>query len=161
MAERHQLVIIGSGPAGLSAGARAAARGLLRLLERQDRFADTIQKYQRGKFVMATPDVLPLHGDSAIAFAAGSREQVLGSWDQTITEREIRLRYGAEVAGIQGQSGALTITLKDGSALKADHVVLAIGVQGNLRDWTCPAPSCRWCSTSSTTRTSTRARRSS
>ncbi len=110
MAERHQLVIIGSGPAGLSAGARAAARGLdYVVLERQDRFADTIQKYQRGKFVMATPDVLPLHGDSAIAFAAGSREQVLGSWDQTITEREIRLRYGAEVAEIRGQSGGFTI----------------------------------------------------
>ena len=34
---------------------------------------------------------------------------------------------------IQGQSGAFTIALKDGSALEADHVVLAIGVQGNLR----------------------------
>ena len=134
MAERYQLVIIGSGPAGLSAGARAAARGLdYVVLERQDRFADTIQKYQRGKFVMATPDVLPLHADSAIAFAAGSREQVLDSWDQTIKGQEVRLRYGAEVARIEGQRGAFTITLRDGSAIEADQVVLAIGVQGNLR----------------------------
>jgi thioredoxin reductase/Fe-S-cluster-containing hydrogenase component 2/CRP-like cAMP-binding protein len=134
MAERHQLVIIGSGPAGLSAGAQAEARGIdYVVLERQNRFADTIQKYQRGKFVMATPDVLPLHEDSAILFAAGSREQVLDSWDRTIAEHGIRLRYGAEVARIEGQSGAFTIKLKDGSALEADQVVLAIGVQGNLR----------------------------
>ena len=134
MTERHQLVIMGSGPAGLSAGARAAERGLgYVVLERRERFAETIQKYQRGKFVMATPDVLPLHGDSDISFTAGSREQVLDGWGQRIAERGIGLRYGAERTRIKGQRGAFAIELKDRSEIEAAQLVLAIGVQGNLR----------------------------
>ncbi|MDO9487153.1 MAG: NAD(P)-binding domain-containing protein, partial [Sphingomonadaceae bacterium] len=56
MSERYRIAIIGSGPAGLSAAARAAARGLPHvLLEKTDHLSDTIYKYQKGKHVMATP----------------------------------------------------------------------------------------------------------
>ena len=106
MAERYPAGDHRFGPAGLSAGARAAARGSRHvLLERQDRFADTIQKYQRGKFVMATPDVLPLHGESGVSFEAGSREQVLDTWDREMTAAGVKIRYGAEVAQLKGQRG--------------------------------------------------------
>lgn len=132
MAERFQVVIVGSGPAGMSAAGRAAARGMSHvLLEREQRFSETIQKYQRGKFVMATPDVLPLRSD--MSFAAGSREEVLGTWGREIEQQKVNIRYGAEVTRIQGSKGAFTIGLKDKTTLEADAVVLGIGVQGNLR----------------------------
>lgn len=132
MTERFQIAIIGSGPAGLSAGARAAQRGLDHVvLERQDRYAETIQKYQRGKFVMATPDILPLRSD--ISFAAGSREHILDTWGREIAQHSVTIRYGSEVTRLAGQKDAFAITLKDGSAIEAAHVVLAIGLQGNLR----------------------------
>ena len=137
MTETVDIAIIGSGPAGLSAAARAAERGLSHvLLERSARFAETIQKYQRGKFIMATPDVLPLQ--SPLSFVAGIRENILGTWEKQIAELGIRIRYGAEVSAIGGQKGAFTLTLKNKETVTARHVVLAIGVQGNLRKLSIP-----------------------
>jgi CRP-like cAMP-binding protein/thioredoxin reductase/ferredoxin-like protein FixX len=132
MAERFKVVVVGSGPAGMSAAARAAARGMPHvLLEREPRFSETIQKYQRGKFVMATPDILPLRSD--MSFAAGSREQVLDTWGSELEAQKINIRYGANVTGIARANGLFTITLADKSTVEGEAVVLGIGVQGNLR----------------------------
>src|SRR3569832_22957 len=99
MAERFEVAIIGSGPGGLSAGARAAARGISHVvLERERRFAETIQKYQRGKLVMAAPDILPTRSD--LSFAESSREQVLDAWAGQIETQRVNVRYGAEVTKI-------------------------------------------------------------
>ena len=61
MTSEFDVVIVGSGPAGLSAGARAAATGMTHVvLEAASHSADTLVRYQRGKFVMAYPSTLPL-----------------------------------------------------------------------------------------------------
>jgi thioredoxin reductase len=159
MAERFKVVIVGSGPGGLSAGARAAALGMSHVvLERERRHAETIQKYQRGKLVMATPDILPLRSD--MSFAEGIREHILDTWTREIGGRGVNVRYGAEVAKISGQKGAFRVALRSGEAVEAENVVLAIGVQGDLRRWRCRATTCPSSSTSSTTPTPSRTRRS-
>jgi CRP-like cAMP-binding protein/thioredoxin reductase len=137
MAERFEVAIIGSGPGGLSAGGRAAALGLSHVvLEREKRHAETIQKYQRGKLVMATPDFLPLRSD--MSFAEGSRETILDTWDRELAERRVNVRYGADVAKITGTKGAFKIVLRNGETIEAANVVLAIGLQGNLNRLTVP-----------------------
>lgn len=86
MAERFTVAIIGSGPGGLSAAARAAKLGVSHvLLERTDHASDTIYKYQKGKLVMATPDILPLRSD--FDFKLGIREDILGTWDRQLKEQ--------------------------------------------------------------------------
>jgi len=135
-AELYQIAIIGSGPSGLSAAARAAARGVPHvLLERADHASDTIYKYQKGKFVMSTPDILPLRSD--LPFGAGSREEILGNWDSGLVQAGVNIRYNSEVVGIKGARGDFTISLKSGETVKAAHVVLAIGLQGNINKVTC------------------------
>src|SRR5665213_1533933 len=80
VADRFRTVIVGSGPAGLSAAAHAAASGLSHLLiEKTDHLSDTIFRYQRGKHVMATPSQLLLRADCG--FAPGKREAVLATWN--------------------------------------------------------------------------------
>ena len=65
------IVIVGSGPAGLSAASRAQSRGnRYVLLEAEDHASDTIYKYQKGKHVMAEPGFLPLR--SGMKFAKAS-----------------------------------------------------------------------------------------
>lgn len=134
MSELFDVAILGSGPAGLSAGAQAAVRGLNHIvLERHDTFAQTIQRYQKGKFVMATPDNLPMHSDSKTTFMAGSREDILGRWNEQLNATGVNLRYNANVAGLSGSHGNFTIKLADGSSVQAKSVVMAIGDQGELR----------------------------
>lgn len=132
-----RIAIIGAGPAGLSAAGRAAMRGLSHvLLERADHASDTIYKYQKGKFVMATPDILPLRSD--LSFAAGSREQILGAWDKEIGSTKLNIQYNAEVTAVSGSRGDFRIKLANGNEIRAEHVVLSIGLQGNINKVACP-----------------------
>jgi CRP-like cAMP-binding protein/thioredoxin reductase/Fe-S-cluster-containing hydrogenase component 2 len=132
MSERFQIAIVGSGPGGLSAAGRAAQNGMSHVLfERTNHLSDTIFKYQKGKHVMATPDVLPLR--SSCSFEAGKREAILETWDREAENLGINVRYGAEVTAISGERGAFSLTLGNGDIIEADNVILAIGLQGNLR----------------------------
>ncbi|GAA0326529.1 hypothetical protein GCM10009087_41050 [Sphingomonas oligophenolica] len=137
MTDRVRIAIIGSGPAGLSAAARAAQLDLSHvLLEKTDHLSDTIYKYQKGKHVMATPSQLVLRSD--MEFDAGKREAILGTWDKLAAKNGINVRYRSEVKAIEGERGAFRLTLTDGAVIEAETVVLAIGTQGNPNLMRCP-----------------------
>ena len=137
MVDRVRIAIVGSGPAGLSAAARAAELGLSHvLLEKTGHLSDTIYKYQKGKHVMATPAALVLRSD--LPFDAGKREAVLGGWNEQAAAQGVNVQYDAEVQGISGTAGDFTIKLKNGDEVLAETVVLAIGTQGNPNLVRCP-----------------------
>lgn len=135
----YQIAIIGAGPAGLSAAARAAARDRQArrsspsyiLLEGFSAHAKTIQRYQKGKHVMAEPGFLDLRSD--LGFAAGSREKILSAWSDGLRQLNVNIRQNAEVRGIGGSKGAFAIQLASGETIQAARVVLAIGLEGNPR----------------------------
>lgn len=136
-AEPYRIAIVGSGPGGLSAAAHAAELGVQHvLLEAQPHLSSTIYRYQKGKHVMAEPSVLPLR--SPLEFAAGKREHILDAWNRDAEKHGIHRRHQAEVTAISGSRGAFVLKLADGSSVQAEHVVLAIGLQGNLRKLGCP-----------------------
>ena len=127
-----ELCIVGAGPAGLSAAARAQELGLSYvLLESSPAHANTIQRYQKGKHVMAEPAVVPLRSD--LAFSAGSRESVLDAWQRGLEQGGVNVRFGAGVTTISGARPSFTVTLANGETIAATNVVLAIGLQGNPR----------------------------
>jgi Fe-S-cluster-containing hydrogenase component 2/thioredoxin reductase/CRP-like cAMP-binding protein len=136
---RYRVAIVGAGPAGLSAAARAAALDAKAahahpthiLLEGSPAHAKTIQRYQKGKLVMAEPGFLDLRSD--LRFAAGSREEILAAWLADYTKARVNIRLGGAVASIAGQAGDFAIQLTDGSTLAAETVILAIGLEGNPR----------------------------
>jgi CRP-like cAMP-binding protein/Fe-S-cluster-containing hydrogenase component 2/thioredoxin reductase len=132
MSEHVGIAIIGAGPGGLSAAARAAACGASHvLLETAPSIANTLRSYQKAKHVMAEPGALPLR--SPLSFAAGSRETVLQTWDEELRRCDVKLRVDSGVTAIAGSRGAFRIALVSGETLTADFVVLAIGLQGNIR----------------------------
>ena len=132
MTDHFTIAVIGSGPAGLSTAGRAAELGLSHVLyERTDHASDTIYKYQKGKYVMATPDILPLR--SPFDFQADVRENVLGTWDRQLDAYGVNIVYDTEVTGISGSKGGFEISLANGARATAENVVLSIGLQGNLR----------------------------
>jgi Fe-S-cluster-containing hydrogenase component 2/CRP-like cAMP-binding protein/thioredoxin reductase len=130
--ETFKVAVIGAGPGGMSAAARAAELGVSHvLLEQSTAHAQTIQRYQKGKHVMAEPNVLPLR--SSLEFEAGVRETILERWRAGLQRHRVNLRTGAEVVAVSGVHPAFEIRLKSGETLHAESVVFAIGVQGNPR----------------------------
>ena len=130
MEARVRIAIIGSGPAGLSAAARAAQLGLSHvLIEKTDHLSDTIYKYQKGKHVMATPSSLVLRSD--LGFGAGKREAVLGTWDEQTAGHAVNVLYETEIAAITGAQGDFRLKTRSGDEILAETVILAIGTQGN------------------------------
>ena len=130
MAEVYKIAIVGSGPAGMSAAAHAAKKGISHvLLEKTDHLSDTIFRYQKGKHVMATPSVLVLRADCE--FDAGKREKILAQWNEDVKAAGVNVRFNAEAKAITGEKGAFTIELTKGGQIQAENIVLAIGTQGN------------------------------
>jgi len=126
------LIIVGAGPAGLSAAAHAEKLGMQYvLLESSGAPANTIQRYQKGKHVMAEPTIVPLRSD--LGFTAGTREAILDSWQTGIDSLGVNIRYGCEVTAITGTSPQLNLQLSNGETLSGSAVVLSIGLQGNPR----------------------------
>ncbi len=153
MPDLYKVAIIGSGPAGLSAAAHAAALGMSHvLLEKTDHLSDTIYKYQKGKHVMATPSNLVLRsggsregasgsGDGSgggLEFDAGKRETILDTWDRQIGEMKVNVKLNAEVAKVEGDKGAFRIHTRSGEVIEAETIVLGIGTQGNPNMMRCP-----------------------
>jgi CRP-like cAMP-binding protein/Fe-S-cluster-containing hydrogenase component 2/thioredoxin reductase len=132
MADSYKIIIIGSGPGGLSAAARAAEQGISHiLLEASPQLSNTIFRYQKGKHVMAEPDALPLR--SPLKFEAGTREKILGEWDQGVAALKVNVRYNAEVTKIEATNPGFKITCADKSVIQGEFCVLGVGLQGNLR----------------------------
>jgi thioredoxin reductase len=147
-AVEFHLAIIGAGPAGLSAAARAAQIDAREnhtspsyvLLETSPRLAKTIQRYQKGKHVMAEPGFLELRSD--LQFGAGSREKILDIWGQDAGRLGVNVRYNADVKKVTGQQGDFLVQLADKSTVHAANIVLAIGVEGNPRKLGVPGEQC-------------------
>ena len=132
MSSSVRIAIVGAGPAGLSCAAHAAELGIAHvLLEAEEHPAHTIFRYQRGKHVMAEPQVLPLR--SRMTFGPGKREQILDTWDKEIAKYGVNIKTRSAVRSIVGSRGAFAITTAAGDPLTAEHVVLCIGLQGNIR----------------------------
>ena len=139
MNQHYKIAIIGSGPAGLSAAARAqfhdsqenAVEPTYVLLEGFTDPSKTIQQYQKGKHVMAEPGFLDLRSD--VSFVAGTREAILGEWVGSIESQSINISYQTEVLKVEPQDGSFTLSCVNGQNITADKVVLAIGIAGNPR----------------------------
>jgi Fe-S-cluster-containing hydrogenase component 2/CRP-like cAMP-binding protein/thioredoxin reductase len=132
MAERYKVAIVGSGPGGKSAAARAAELGVSHiLLEASPHLSFTIYRYQKGKHVMDEPGILPLR--SPLAFKAGSRESILDAWNEGVQRLKVNVKFQHEVNKIQKTDAGFDIACGNGAKFQAEFVILGIGLQGNIR----------------------------
>ncbi|MDE3054478.1 MAG: NAD(P)-binding domain-containing protein, partial [Gemmatimonadota bacterium] len=124
------LVIVGSGPAGLSAGLEALRAGLRYVVLEQGSLSDTVRKYPRHKLLLAEPVRVPMYGDLWVA--DGSKETLLQVWETIVANTGLDVRTGEKVQQVAREGGRFRVDTANG-AYRARRVVLAMGRRGSPR----------------------------
>jgi len=122
------LLIVGAGPAGISASLRAIEKKLNYLTVDSGEIGGTVSKYPRQKLVLTSPVELPLYGK--FKKTELSKEDLLKMWQDILKKADFKFSQGEKVEDIKkGEDGIFTIT-----TIKAQHrahsVILALGKGG-------------------------------
>src|SRR5579864_1802098 len=121
-------LIVGAGPAGISASLRAIERKLNYLTVDEGDIGGTVSKYPRQKLVMTSPVELPIYGK--FKKTELSKEDLLAVWSEILKKAEFKFRKGEKVEDIKkGEDGVFTVTTTKGQH-RAHSVVLALGKGG-------------------------------
>ncbi len=126
------VVIVGSGPGGLSAALTCIQRGLTYVvLEKEQMIASTIARYPKGKLVMAEPyDTVNY---SLLPVFDSSKEQLLPVWGELVERVGLRARLGESVESIHRASDGTFEVRTTVGAYRSQRVVLSIGTRGKPR----------------------------
>jgi thioredoxin reductase/Pyruvate/2-oxoacid:ferredoxin oxidoreductase delta subunit len=128
--DSFDVVIAGSGPAGLSAALECHRAGLSAVVLEQGSLSDSIHKYPRRKLLLAEPTRTPLYGDLWVADA--SKEMLLQVWQQVIERTPLDVRTGHRVERIERHDRGFVVHAGD-LVVHGSVVVLALGRRGTPR----------------------------
>jgi putative YpdA family bacillithiol system oxidoreductase len=124
------VIIIGAGPAGLSATLTAIKYNLSYMLIDQQEIGGTILQYPRKKLVMTRPVELPLYG--WLNRPEYSKEELLQIWQEVRDKFQIQVRTGEKLEQVRKENGHFQIQTSKGIFL-GRQVVLALGRRGTPR----------------------------
>ncbi len=130
------LVIVGSGPAGLSAGLAAKAAGLEFVILEQGNLANTIRRYPNRKVVMAEPIKIPLYGSLWISDAP--KEALLSVWQTIIDTSGLVVHEFEKVEHVERQTDGTFVTRTPKAEYHSLKVILAIGKRGTPNQLSVP-----------------------
>jgi len=129
--ELLDLLIVGSGPAGLACSLRAKQLGLdFRTLEQEHRTGGTVAKYPRRKLVMTQPVDLPLHG--RLSRTTYTKEELITLWDEVSRQHELPIETAQTFESLE-RDGDVLVVRTQRSRFRARHVCLALGRRGSPR----------------------------
>jgi thioredoxin reductase (NADPH) len=130
------LVVIGAGPAGISATLQAKKRNLRSVTLEQDSIGGTVYTYPRSKIVMMAPMDIPLHGKVKL-FETG-KEELINLWGSILKKNEITILEHTRVRNISRENGVFIVNTADNRQFAAQKVLLAIGRRGSPRKLNIP-----------------------
>jgi thioredoxin reductase (NADPH) len=127
----YDVVIIGTGPAGLGATLTAIENKLRYVtIEQEEALGGAIFQYPRNKIVMTAPVKLPIVGK--VHFQEVSKEKLLEFWQGIINKTGMKLNYNERMENItKTDKGFIVQTTKGSYETRA--VLLAIGRRGTPR----------------------------
>ena len=131
VAEPYDVVIVGAGPAGISASLAATQRRLRFVtLEQEDSFGGTVYHYPRNKVVMTAPVELPIIGK--MKFGEVSKETLLEFWQDVVERTGLNVSFRERMEKVEA-AGAGFVVRTSRREYRARSVLLAIGRRGTPR----------------------------
>ncbi len=127
----YDLIIIGAGPAGISATLQAKKLGLKSLTLEQDTLGGTVFTFPRAKIIMTSAMDLPLHGK--VKLTETSKTELLDLWNSVIDKHGIIIQENSKVEKIEKSAKGFTVFTTGGKKYTASGVLLAIGRRGSPR----------------------------
>ena len=127
----YDVLIVGAGPAGISASLRAIEKKLKYLTLDEGEIGGTVAKYPRQKLVMTSPVEFPMHGK--FKKTELSKEELIAFWGKVLERSDFKCRQGEKVEDVRkGEDGIFTVTTPKGQ-YRARNVILALGKGGSPR----------------------------
>ena len=131
--EGLDLVIVGGGPAGISAAIECEKRGLKYVMIERAELASTVRTFPKGKKVYAEPQTIKNISELDVDRDL-DRDDFIQIVEKAVAEKQLKFKEGVEVSKIQKiQDQQFEVLTKDGTTFPARQVLIAIGRQGQPR----------------------------
>ena len=124
------VLIVGCGPAGISASLGALERELSFRTVDQATLGGTVAHYPRGKLVMTAPATLPIIGE--VRFGEISKERLLVFWEDVLARTGLVPQFEEQVTAVNRVGPHFEVTTSK-DRYRAKTVLLAIGRRGTPR----------------------------
>jgi len=122
------LIIIGAGPAGLSAAEAAQQHGLDYLVIEKGTIANTIRQYPVGRTMFSTPNEVEMHeGTLKPVREKPTREEMLSHYIHFVLNLDLRINTDEEVVAVNGNIDEGFVVKTNRSEYQAARVLFAIG----------------------------------
>jgi thioredoxin reductase (NADPH) len=131
MAGIYDVLVIGAGPAGISASLRAIERKLNYLTLERDEIGGTVAKYPRQKLVMTSPVEFPMYGK--FKKLQLSKENLLAFWDMILNRADFNVSTGEKVEDVKRDGDSIFTVTTGTNQYRARAVILALGRAGEPR----------------------------
>jgi len=133
---QYDLVVVGAGPAGISATLMARKLNINSITLEQDSLGGTVSSFPRSKIVMTAPMDLPLHGK--VRFFETNKMELLNLWNKVLANNKLTIKEQVKVESVSHVKEGFKISTTSGETFFAQKVLLAIGRRGSPRKLNVP-----------------------
>jgi len=131
------VIIIGAGPAGISATLASKKYGLSSATFEQYSLGGAVYNFPRAKIVMTAPMDLPLYGK--LKLYDTSKEELLELWQKVILENNIKINENTKVENIVSHhEDTFKVSTANGEEFISNNVLITIGRAGSPRKLNIP-----------------------
>jgi bacillithiol disulfide reductase len=128
------LIIIGAGPAGISAAEAALREGLNYLVIEKGTIANTIRQYPVGRTMFSTPNEVEMHeGTLKPVREKPTREEMLSHYIHFVLKLDLRINTGEKVIAVEGNINEGFLVKTDVTEYHAARLLFAIGAMEHPR----------------------------